>query len=189
MDYLVFTDEELVERYKNGDISCFEEIYKRYSTRINALTRTYYLVGGDEDDVRQEASCGLIQAVTDYDKSKGTFSSFAYLCMKRRVFNAIRQANGNRHKALNDSVPLLDKKADLIIEPMFEYELIEEEGLNELLVKIKELLSNFEYSIFKSFFLEGLNYKVIAENLNINSKKVDNAVQRIKSKLKKFFKE
>ena len=186
MKYTNLTDEQLVALYKKGEILCFEEIYKRYVKLINAFSRSYYLIGGDEDDVRQEASLGLMQAILDYEDGKNKFSTFAYLCMKRRVLNAIKQANATKNIPLNQGVPLLICDTQNIFVNMPEEEVMDKENVEELIEQIKNNLSKFEYKVFIKFFLEGLNYKAIALELKVESKKIDNAIQRIKTKLKKF---
>ena len=138
MKYTNLTDEQLVALYKKGEILCFEEIYKRYVKLINAFSRSYYLIGGDEDDVRQEASLGLMQAILDYEDGKNKFSTFAYLCMKRRVLNAIRQANATKNIPLNQGVPLLICDTQNIFVNMPEEEVMDKENVEELADKLLE---------------------------------------------------
>lgn len=183
------TDEMLVELHKKGDECAFEELNRRYVRLINAFARSYFLLGGDEDDIRQEASYGLFQAIAGYDPSKGKFSTFAYLCMNRRVLNLIKEANGEKHKALNESYPILIYESQMQSPELPEDMIIRRESASELMKKMQETLSKFEYKIFIAFFVEGINYRVIAQEFGVEPKKIDNTVQRIKVKLRKLYQE
>ncbi len=181
------TDEELVERYKKGEAEAFEELYLRYNKLINAFARSYFLVGGDEDDIKQEAMLGLVGAIMTFDESKGKFGTFAYMCIKSRVLNAVNAALGEKHKSLNDAVPISNLEFEAV-EPNLlpENEVIISENMRELVDNIKSVLSDFEIAVFEKYFLQGQNYREIASSLNVSNKKVDNAIQRVKVKTRKL---
>ncbi len=190
MDYLGQTDEKLVALHKKGDGLAFDELYARYLTVIRSLARTYFLVGGDEEDLCQEGLIGLFSAVNAYDGEKegsSSFKTFAYKCIKSRILNAISLSHADKHRALNDSVSIQEMtesdREGIILSP--EDRVIGEETLNELTLAIKESLSNFEIQVF-NLYVEGQKYTEIAKILNKSPKSVDNAIQRIKEKTKRL---
>ncbi len=190
MDYFLQTDERLVALHGKGDGLAFDELYARYITVIRSLARTYFLVGGDEEDLCQEGLIGLFSAVNAYDGEKegsSSFKTFAYKCIKSRILNAISLSHAEKHRALNDSVSIQEmtesEREGVILSP--EDRAIGEETLNELISAIKGSLSNFEIQVF-NLYVEGQKYTEIAKILNKSPKSVDNAIQRIKEKTKRL---
>lgn len=190
MNYNELTDEALVQLNKQGDGMAFDELYSRYITLIRSLARTYFLVGGDEEDLCQEGLIGLFSAVNAYDAEKqgsSSFKTFAYKCIKSRILNLISLSRAEKHRALNDSVSIqevVENETDGFISSP-EDKVIGEEGLKELIYEIKSQLSNFEIQVF-NLYVEGEKYTEIAEKLNKTPKSVDNAIQRIKEKTKRL---
>ncbi len=185
-------NEELVTLIKTGDEDALEELIHRFKPHLNRLSRSYFLFGGEEEDIKQEAMIGLYSACLSYKpEMKTSFNSFASLCMKRRILSAIKSANRNKNKALNESVSIHTKidstnEVELYL-PQYIFnpdEVFEEnENYEEVKGKIVQTLSKLELQIL-SLFLKGLSYDEIAHYLNITKKSVDNALSRIKSKLK-----
>lgn len=190
MNYNELTDEALVLLNKRDDGMAFDELYSRYITIIRSLARTYFLVGGDEEDLCQEGLIGLFSAVNAYDAEKqgsSSFKTFAYKCIKSRILNLISLSRAEKHRALNDSVSIqevVENETDGFISSP-EDKVIGEEGLKELIYEIKSQLSNFEIQVF-NLYVEGEKYTEIAEKLNKTPKSVDNAIQRIKEKTKRL---
>lgn len=190
MNYTEQSDEALVLLNRRGDGQAFDELYARYITIIRSLARTYFLVGGDEEDLCQEGLIGLFSAVSAYDGDKqgsSSFKTFSYKCIKSRILNAISLSHAEKHRALNDSVPMQEvvetDENRFVSSP--EDGVIGEETLNELIFEIKENLSRFETEVF-NLYVEGEKYTEIAEKLNKSPKSVDNAIQRIKEKTKRL---
>ncbi len=185
-------NEKLVLLIKTGDEDALVELIHRFKPHLNRLARSYFLFGGEEEDIKQEAMIGLYSACISYKPDmKTTFNSFASLCMKRRILSAIKSANRNKNKALNESVSIhtkIDSKNEVeLYLPQYVFnpdEVFEEnENYEEIKIKITKTLSNMEFKIL-SLFLKGLSYDEIANLLNISKKSVDNALSRIKNKLK-----
>lgn len=181
------TDEMLVEKYLNGDLSAFEQIYLRYIKMINSFTRSYFICGGDEDDLRQEGTLGLLRAIKTFDRLKGTFGTYAYTCIKSNVINAVVSAEADKHKPLNNSVPILERELSPSVSfpPPPEESLINHESLDELIKAIGNLLSSKEQKVF-NLYIKGWNYREIAKKLDQDPKSIDNALWRIKAKIKKY---
>lgn len=185
-------NEKLVLLIKTGDEDALVELIHRFKPHLNRLARSYFLFGGEEEDIKQEAMIGLYSACISYKPDmKTTFNSFASLCMKRRILSAIKSANRNKNKPLNESVSIhtkIDSKNEVeLYLPQYVFnpdEVFEEnENYEEIKIKITKTLSNMEFKIL-SLFLKGLSYGEIANLLNISKKSVDNALSRIKNKLK-----
>lgn len=185
-------NEELVKLIKTGNEDALEELIHRFKPHLNRLSRSYFLFGGEEEDIKQEAMIGLYSACLSYKEDmKCSFNSFASLCMKRRILSAIKKANRNKNKALNESVSIhtkLDNTYEVelylpqyVFNPDEKFE--ENENYEEIKEKIVKTLSKLELKIL-SFFLKGLSYDEISKALNITKKSVDNALSRIKTKLK-----
>lgn len=198
MHYKNQTDEALVEKYNQGEEMALLEVINRYRSIVLAISRSYFLAGGDQDDLAQEGMVGLYKACRSYTKEQGaSFSTFARMCIKRSICDAIKIANRKKFHMLNDSLTYSgtvssglgeDNEEDdlILIIPSTELgpdeKLIEEEKLVEIKTDIKNKLSNFELKVLK-YFLKGLTYIEIAEKLGANPKSVDNALTRLKSKL------
>ncbi len=177
-----FSDEQLVEMHKKGDLSVFEIIYARYKNMIRSLARGLFLIGGDNEDLMQEGVLGLLNAVNTFNGTTN-FSTYAYTCIKNSMLTAVNSAHSKRNSPLNTSVPInaqTDEFLNLYLDP--EDEVIGKESERELMQKITQGLSSFESTVLK-FFLEGLSYVEIGEKLNKTAKSIDNALQRIKRKI------
>ena len=185
-----FSDEKLVQIYKEGNERAFEVLYKRYDRPIRALTHTFFLFGGDDDDLRQEGLFGLLSAVNHYDENKegaSSFKTFAYTCIRARILNAVNGEKTEKRKVGVYSVSIDDFFDDVekayLVSP--EDTVIGSETIREITAKIRKNLSPFEKKVF-DFYLEGLSYIDIAKALDHSPKSVDNALQRIKEKSRKI---
>lgn len=185
------TDEELIVFCQNGDNEAMDVLLDRYKKLVRKLSREYFLVGAETEDLIQEGLIGLFKAIRDYKTGKNIqFRSFAKLCIRRQLITAIKQSQRHKHQPLNNYVSLTYKEYDenplmeLIESEVLSPEniVISFEGIKNLNEKIKNDLSAFEKKVLTKF-LEGMSYIEISENLKSNSKAVDNALQRIKKKL------
>lgn len=189
------TDEALVHKAQENDYESELEIFSRYKNTINKISRSFFLVGGDTEDLIQEGMLGLYKAIKHYSTDKNaSFSTFASLCIKRQIQSAIKKAGSKKNLTLSSAIPLSEASEfneddeatnGLVLpsnQPQPDDMVISEENLHEIKKDIEEKLSTLEYKIL-SLYLAGQNYETIAEKLNINKKSVDNALTRIKSKL------
>lgn len=183
------TDEELVERIRAGESSCMDVLIERYKRQVRNQARTLYLMGGDNDDLIQEGMLGLFKAIRDYRPQKeASFEAFARLCILRQLYTAVQAAGRQKHAPLNSYVELsdqLDVQEDGPQGKSPEELLIDRENLERLRTEIWTVLSPMEKKILQSY-LDGESYTEIASGLNRSPKSVDNALQRIRRKLKKF---
>ena len=183
------TDEELVERIRGGDSTCMDVLIERYKRQVRNQARALYLMGGDNDDLIQEGMLGLFKAIRDYRPEKEvSFEAFAKLCISRQLYSAVQAAGRQKHVPLNTYVELsdqLDAQDDGPQGKSPEELLIDRENMEKLKEEIWQLLSPMEKKILRSY-LDGESYTETASRLNKSPKSVDNALQRIRRKLKKF---
>jgi len=187
------TDEELVVLARSDD-DALNELICRYRNLAKAKARTYFLAGADAEDIVQEGMIGLYRAVKDFDLEKNVrFSAFAELCVTRQIISAVKMASRNKHKPLNTYISLngasedggaqdLSYAAVLISDP--EELFIEKEQEQAVRDYLNSALTKFEQQVMKSY-LAGLSYREISDITGKSTKAVDNALQRIKTKLKR----
>jgi RNA polymerase sporulation-specific sigma factor len=192
-------DEDLVALAAAGHDQALAELLDRFKPQVRAKARTYFLAGGDRQDVVQEGMIGLYKAVRDYDRSKHpSFRAFADICITRQVITAVKAATRRKHGPLNAYVSL-DAPADHgegQHEPVALPELADEHddpaGRIAAAAEIEELrefclsvLSDLETEVLVRY-VAGESYAAIAGELGRHTKAIDNAVQRIKKKLEGY---
>ncbi len=162
-----------------------EEIFAiQYSRLVTRLVRRYFLSGGDYDDLYQEGMIGLLNAIRKYDPSRSdNFEAYASLCIKSRLVDAMRRdisANDVIYQSSNEVSGISHNVGD---NP--EEKVLAEESAQEIISYISGLLSAFEASVL-DLYLEGYTVKEISEQLNKTIKSVDNAIVRIRNKLRQY---
>ena len=198
-DYSVCTDEELICRLRDGEETIMDYIMKKYKNLVRKNAQNMYILGAEEQDLIQEGMIGLFNAIKDYDSGRdASFFTFADLCISRRMYNAIKASKREKHTPLNNYVSLygdnddknLDGKSG-VIELLSAGEisnpenlLIDRENVERIENLVEQELSNFEKQVF-DLYITGMKYGQIAKVLGRDEKSADNALQRIKSKLKK----
>lgn len=200
MEYKNLTEENLVLMAQEGDSMALETLIKGFQGFLNYICDKYYLKGGDKDDLIQEANIGLLEAIETYQIDSGKkFRNFAFLCVKRELDSCILKYNRKKHSILNDAIPIFahaDKEeertgysyqvsVDRLIKdntPSPEALIVEKESLSELLSCINSILSDLEREVL-FLRITGLSYSEITTKLNLQTKSVDNAVQRIRRKI------
>ncbi len=191
-------ENELIRLAQNDDSNAINQIINEYRKIVRAKSRTFYLAGGDQEDLIQEGMIGLLNAIRDFDISKNIkFSTFANLCITRQMLTAIKAANRDKNNILNNAYSLnkllpssTDEEFELldIIEDstIFTPEdiYISNEGVENIFNIIETNLSKFEKAVL-TLFLNGESYITIAEHFEKDNKSIDNALQRIRKKLDK----
>ena len=183
------TDEQLVALCKRGDKVAWEQLYERYKPRVLKIARRFFLSGGETEDLVQEGMVGLYFAVRDYRKEEGkSFKNFAYLCVTRRIFDAVRSMTRRKNEVLNDSVSLFDPIVTDILDGSAspEESIIDDESRAEFKIRLMKTLSDFEFRVL-TMYLEGMNYAKICEATGKSLKSVDNALARAKKKLQQAY--
>lgn len=180
-------DKVLVSRAKSGDKEALTLLIERYSKKILQKSFTFKNINGIEvEDLFQEGIMGFISAVNSYDESRNVqFSTYANTLAVRKMISAIRKVNNNSNLPLQSYVSLEDITDLLSYSPTPEEMLIFGEELNAINVFVENNFSKSEKKVFK-LNLVGLSYSEIAEILECDEKFVDNALQRIRRKLRKL---
>ena len=184
------TDEDLVRASRGGDTAATDFLMEKYKGFVRTLTQARFLSGGDRDDLIQEGMIGLYRAIRDYDPEKGaSFRTFAALCIVRRMNTAIATSNRDQNRALNTSVPLPTEELEAawvaLCADSPEELYVNRESAEELLERISGALSKKEQTVLRCY-LRGMSYQEIASELGCPVKSVDNAIQRIRSKVRKI---
>ncbi len=200
-DYGAMTDEQIVEIARAGDIDAQEFLINKYKNYVRAKARTYFLLGGDKEDLIQEGMIGMYKAIRDFRSDKlSSFRAFAELCITRQIITAIKTATRQKHIPLNSYVslnkPIYDEDSDRTLLDVItgnkvtdpEELIISREEFSEIEEKMGELLSSLEWQVLM-YYLEGKSYQEIAEDLGRHVKSIDNALQRVKRKLEKYLAE
>ena len=182
------TDEELVLSAQNGDLLAMDELMIRYNRAVRSRARRFFLAGGETDDLVQEGMMGLISAVRGYNADLGkSFKNFAFLCITRRIYDAIGKMTAKKNVVLTESVPLDQNLMDMPDDGCSpEESLLNSEERAELQITLLRELSDFEYKVV-SMYMEGMNYAQISEITKKPFKSIDNALARARKKLQKAF--
>jgi RNA polymerase sporulation-specific sigma factor len=189
-------DLQLVMRARNGDRRALDELIRRYSGFVRLKASSYFLAGGDAEDLIQEGLIGLYKAVRDFSADKSSFRSFAELCVTRQIITAIKTATRYKHAPLNTYVSFSHTPAgqesdgdcslgDALPGPSVDDPsvcVISTEELQSLVFTLGSGLSKLEADALK-LYLEGESYETMAERLGCDTKTIDNALQRVKRKV------
>ncbi|QSX05969.1 sigma-70 family RNA polymerase sigma factor [Sedimentibacter sp. zth1] len=188
-------DEELITLIKKGDIFAEECLYGRYIRTIRKIISPFFLIGADKDDLLQEGMLGLYKAINEYKTNKQcSFKSYASLCIKRHIITIIRSSTRQKHNPLNNYVSfnmlLCDSNGIYILDTIAnnycdnpESIIILNENKRKLNFIINKNLSNFEKKVI-SCYISGLSYHEASIILETDEKSIDNALQRIKKKMR-----
>ena len=168
------------------DQKAMESVLSEYKPLVTSISRRYFLVGAEPEDLVQEGMIGLYKAIQTFDESKqASFKTFATLCINSQIQMTIRNANRSKSKLLNE-IMLEDNEEKMYLvvsmEPNPEDKVINQEDFNYVKNEIISKLSLLEKQILKQFLL-GKNYAEIAQILCIDKKSVDNGLNRIRKKL------
>ena len=193
--YEKLTDEELIEEIRKGNTDAEECLVYRYICISRKIVSSFYLVGAEKDDLLQEALLGLFKAIKEYNPDKNcSFKSYACVCIKRHIITIIRSSTRQKHNPLNNyisfnmimhedkEVYLLEKiVSDTIEDP--ENIVVLKERENMITYTVNKYLSEFEKKVLSCYF-SGLSYIESSDVLKTDVKSIDNALQRIKRKIK-----
>ena len=193
---LELDDHYLVTLAKQGSADAYERLVRRYRGFVRLKASSYFLLGGDSDDLIQEGLVGLYKAIRDYRSDReSSFRNFAELCVTRQIITAVKTASRNKHAPLNQCVSFAQTPAasvdaettleDLLPGPSSEepsQRVIASEELGSLVSCLSSVLSDLESRVL-SLYLDGLSYELIGERLECDTKTVDNALQRVKRKV------
>ena len=187
-EYSKYTDEELIVMFHQGQSGIEDYLMEKYKNLVRTKARAMYLIGGETDDLIQEGMIGLFKAIRDFDESKeASFMTFARLCIERQLYRAIEASNRLKNQPLNYYVSLSDteSESDLIQnwEESPESIVLDREHVKDIMRKIRLTCSPFENHVL-DLYIKGYDYRKIAEMMDKSPKSIDNALQRIRAKIK-----
>lgn len=201
MDYRDYNDNELLSYISENNEDANDIIYKKYEPLIKSTANKLYKycknTGLELNDLVQEGMLGLNLAINHFDSEKNnSFYSYAKLCIERRIISIVVGSKRQKHKILNDSLsfelPEEEKyKLDIILSDNSlnpEKLIINQEQTDILLNNVKNILTDFELQVFE-LKLSGFSYQEIGDILEKDKKSIDNAVQRLRLKIKKIIKQ
>ena len=199
-EYEQFTDEELIVRLRSGEQSVMDYLLEKYKKLVKSKAKSMYILGADREDLIQEGMIGLFKAIRNYDFGRdASFYTFAELCVSRQMYSAIRSSKSQKQMSLNtyislNSMPFAGEEAENMAladvvssgevgdpEALF----LDKERVEYLQKKIEEELSDFEKQVL-DLYLTGMSYSQIAKVLGRDDKSTDNALQRLKTKIRKL---
>ena len=190
-------DGYLLALAKQGSADAYDRLVRRYASFVRLKASSYFLVGGDSEDLVQEGLVGLYKAIRDFRSDReSSFRNFAELCITRQIITAVKTATRNKHTPLNgyvsfssspagstgESEPTLDEvlPGSTVWDPV--NQVISSEELRSLVACLSTVLSDLESRVL-SLYLDGYSYTVIGEMIDCDCKTVDNALQRVKRKV------
>lgn len=178
----VVEENALVASAKRGDDEAFRLLADKYSGFLTGYVKSLSVPVSERDDLMQEALVGLLRAVRTYDGVSSKFSTYVATCVRSSVVTYLRK-HDKRFKELvfNDAQVLVDSTEYTTPE----LQLLDIESTNQLYNKVFSVLSKYERAVFEMYLAE-IPYAIMAKRLNKNEKSIDNAIQRIKAKLKKL---
>ncbi len=182
-EYEELTDEELIERLRGGEGEIAEYICDKYKNLVRKKAGSMHILGGERDDLIQEGMIGLFKAVRDYDSGRdASFYTFAELCISRQLYTALQAAGRQKHRLLNTYTPLEEQTASAASpEELF----LDKERAAQLKADMDKELSPFEKQVL-DLYMTGMSYVQIARVLGREEKSTDNALQRLKGKIRKL---
>ena len=194
------SDEMLIQRLRDGERDITDYIMNKYKNLVRSKAKSMYILGADTEDLIQEGMIGLFKAIRDYDAGRdASFFTFADLCISRQMYTAVQASNRKKNMPLNSYISLYaanendnsDNAGEEFINILGftdqknpEQLLIDKENVISLERKIEEELSAFEKQVL-DLYLTGMSYSQIARVLGRDEKSTDNALQRIKNKIRK----
>ncbi len=182
------SDEELIVRLQKGEKEISDYLMEKYKEFVRKKARAVYLIGGETDDLIQEGMIGLFKAVQDYRPEKeASFRTFAGMCIDRQLYSAIQSSNRQKHLPLNSYVSLSQAGEAEDLEGRWsenpEAVIIDQERTRILKEEIKKALSPMENKVL-AYYMQGYGYVKIAKLLGKKPKSIDNALQRIRGKIR-----
>ncbi len=196
MNYEDLNDYELVSYVMESE-EATDILFEKYKPLIYSIATKMYKdnLGLDLNDLVSAGMIGFSIAINTYNEHKDTlFFTYARKCIETKIATLLKGATRQKYRILNDSISVeaLEEEFNIDLDKLIgddkknpETIMVDNENLNELIVGIKKTLTSFELQVF-DLKKNGFNYREIAEALGVDAKKIDNAIQRIKTKIKNY---
>ena len=187
-------EEKLLQEAQIGNEKAIEQLFSIYKSLVNKIARSYFLTGGDVEDLVQEGMIGLFKAIKNFKGDKNaSFKTFATTCIKNQIQSAVRVASSEKNMILSTALSIEqpsnfeddEDEIEIVLPsplPKPDEKIENKENFKQITKKIILALSHLELKILIGY-LKGYNYNEIANQNKISKKSVDNALSRIKNKL------
>lgn len=181
----------LVSKVKAGDADAFMELAAEYAPVIRSKVMLFPML--EAEDLCQEGLLGLLNAARTYDVNRGVqFRKYAETCILNRLLSVARMATASKQIPSYYMVSLNDEKfsgvqnitSQNVSNP--ETLVIEREDFETVRKQVKQTLTKLEQDVF-FLYLSGYRYSEIAQKLHLSGKTADNAIQRVRHKVKRLF--
>ena len=167
-----------------GDTVAQQELLRRFAVYIRSCARKFFLSAEDRQDLLQEGRIALFHAIQRYSSARGPFAPYARLVIRRRMYRAAdKMIRRNSVERVHDYPEEIADPAGLFEARNPENLMMEDERKKEFSRRIQGNLTHLELDVL-SMFLQGLSYREMARRLKRPTKSVDNALRRIRSKVK-----
>jgi RNA polymerase sporulation-specific sigma factor len=177
------SDAALALAAQQGDLSALGVLIGRYRSLAQSIAAGFTGVFLERDDFIQEAMLALLSAVYTFTPDKNaSFRTYAGVCIQNRLRSAVKAQAAKKHQPLNSYVPL--EEIDLPGGTDPEGQMIRQEEAAALTRFFERELSSLEKRVLL-YRLGGLSYSEISKRLHITEKSIDNALQRVRTKLKR----
>lgn len=189
--------QEDIKKAKENDKKAIEKLLKENKHIIQSKVSKYYVKGMEKEDLEQEASIAFLDCIKTYNPEENdNFPAFSAFCIERRLISILTSSQRQKNIALNTSFSLDNTLSisdedqspflDMLVSEgdTTEEKYIKQERIKDLKELTKAILSQFEQDVLDEY-LKGFSYREIAEKFNVNEKAIDNAIQRIRNKIKK----
>ena len=195
-------EEKIIEQALNNNEEAKNELYLKYKYIVDIFIRKYYNIATflniDLHELEGEAYLSFSDAINSYHKDKNAkLSTFISLCVDRQIKKVLKKYSTEKARALNNTYSLdYDYNEEgTTLKDLIQDERIDDplntieskENYEELITKIKDSLSSFEYEVFE-FYINGFDYQTIATLTEKEPKQIDNTIQRLKHKIKDILK-
>ncbi|MCI5699746.1 MAG: sigma-70 family RNA polymerase sigma factor [Lachnospiraceae bacterium] len=182
------SDEELIRRLRQGESEIEDFLMDKYKNLVKIRARAMYLIGGETDDLIQEGMIGLFKAIRDYREDRdAAFATFAKLCVERQLYRTIESSNRQKNQPLNTYISLDGESQEEELQRLWEESpeaiVVDREHTDAMIERIHKALSPFENHVL-NLYMNGYTYIQIAEMMDKSPKSIDNALQRIRSKVR-----
>lgn len=187
-------DEELLAELNGGNDSITDYLCNKYKHLVTREANALYLIGAEKEDLIQEGMIGLFKAIRDFSpKRESSFYTFARLCIRRQMYHAIEASKRLKHVPLNSYISFSEETGEesgLTVGDTLEADggqnperlFIQQENYQDFSERLEALLSPMEKRVC-DLYLQGMDYRQIAEAMDKTPKSIDNALQRIRAKM------
>lgn len=188
------SDLDLVVASQAGSLEAERELVIRYTPLVAMVVRreNLFASGQTEQDLTQSGYIGLLKAIRSYNSQGGaSLKTYATTCIRNEIISTVRTALTHRHEplsgflSLDDHLELQHEELVDTVTPSPEEQLLADEFSDRLDEFITHRLSTYERDILTRY-ASGYTYEEIGNQLGVSAKSIDNGLQRMRSKMRRY---